>query len=159
METSHLKAFHGDAGRRHLVKALQSQPLVRDEDLALEIVKHVKLEEVPSGATLIREGAFDADLFLILAGEFSIVANGRVVARKNAGEQVGEMVVVDPGARRSASAIAAADSVVARISESEFTALADKFPRLWRRIAMELASRLRTESETLPPAHKSGTAA
>jgi len=68
------------------------------------------------------------------------------------------MAVVDPNARRSASAIAAMDSVVARISEAEFSALADRFPRLWRRIAMELASRLRDQGEA-PPAHKNGRAA
>jgi CRP/FNR family transcriptional regulator, cyclic AMP receptor protein len=158
METSHLKTFHGDAGRRRLVKALQSQPLVRDEDLAVEMAKRVKLEEVPSGTTLIREGASDSDLFLILAGKFSVVANRRVVARRNAGELVGEMAVVDPSACRSASAIADSDSVVAKISESEFTALADKFPRLWRRIAMELASRLRNKDET-PTVHTNGQAA
>jgi CRP/FNR family transcriptional regulator, cyclic AMP receptor protein len=159
METSYLKMLQGDSGRRRLVQALQSQPLVHDEDVALEIAKHVKLEEVRSGVALIREGASDTDLFLILAGEFSIVVNQRVVARKRAGEHVGEMALLDPDARRSASAIAVSDSVVARISESEFTALADKFPRLWRRIAMELASRLRNESETPAPAHKNGRSA
>ncbi len=158
MQISHLTAFKGEEGVRRLVKALQLQPLVRDEELAVELAKRVKLEDVPAGATLITEGATDTDLFLILAGEFSIVANRRVVARKIAGEQVGEMAVVDPDARRSASAIAAADSVVARISEAEFSALADRFPRLWRRIAMALASRLRYESEP-QPVHRNGRAA
>jgi CRP-like cAMP-binding protein len=62
---------------------------------------------------------------------------------------VGEMAVVDPDARRSASVSAVADSVVARITELEFSALADRFPRLWRRIALELASRLRAGGEML----------
>ena len=159
MEVLHLKAFKGEGGHRRLVNTLQSQPLIRDEDLAREIAKHVRLEEVPSGATLIIEGAADTDLFLILSGEFSIVANRQVIARKNAGELVGEMSVVDPSARRSASAIAASDSVVARISESEFSELADKYPRLWRRIAMELASRLRSEGEAPPPVSTHGRAA
>ena len=159
MEVLHLKAFKGEGGRRRLVDTLQSQPLIRDEDLAREVAKHVRLEEVPSGATLISEGAADTDLFLILSGEFSIVANRQVIARKNAGEQVGEMAVVDPSARRSASAIAASDSVVARISESEFSELADKYPRLWRRIAMELASRLRSEGEAPHPVSTHGRAA
>ena len=92
---------------------------------------------------MISQGATEADLFFILNGEFSIVRNGRVIAKKNAGEQVGEMAVVDPIRCRFASVIAASDSVVARISEFDFSALADRFPRIWRRIAMELANRLR----------------
>jgi CRP-like cAMP-binding protein len=159
MEVPQLKAFEGVNGRCRLVNALLSQPLVHDEDLAREIAKHVRLEAISSGATLINQGASDTDLFFILSGEFSIVASGQIIARKDAGEQVGEMAVVDPTARRSASAIAACDSVVARISESEFTALAEKFPRLWRRIALELATRLRSEGEALPPVRSHGRAA
>ena len=37
----------------------------------------------------------------------------------------------------------ALDSVVARIAEPDFSAIADRYPRVWRRIALELASRLR----------------
>ena len=145
MDDLHLKVFQGGYGRGRLIDALQTQALVRDEDLAIEIAKRVKVEEVPTGATLISQGASDTDLFFILNGEFSIVRNGRVIAQKNAGEQVGEMALVDPIRCRFASVVAASDSVVARISEFDFSALADRFPRLWRRIAMELANRLRNE--------------
>jgi CRP-like cAMP-binding protein len=84
---------------------------------------------------------------LILSGMFSVTVMGRTVASRTAGEHVGEMAVVDPEARRSASVAAVTDSVVARITEPEFSALADRFPRLWRRIALELASRLRDRSD------------
>ena len=143
MDDLHLKVFHGGYGRGRLIDALQTQALIRDEDMAIEIAKRVKVQEVPAGATLISQGATDTDLIFILNGEFSIVRNGRVIAQKNAGEQVGEMAVVDPIRCRFASVIAASDSVVARISEFDFSAIADRFPRLWRRIAMELANRLR----------------
>ena len=159
MRNLHLNAFQGGDGRRRVVEALRSQALIRDEDLAQEIAIRVKVEEVPSGWTLISEGASDSDLFFILSGEFSIVIDGRVVAQKSAGEQVGEMVVVDPIRSRCASVIAASESVVARISESDFSALADKFPRLWRRIAMELANRLRVEDGASHDPAKAGRAA
>ena len=159
MRNVHLNAFQGGDGRRRVVEALVSQALIRDEDLAEEIAMRVKVEEVASGATLISEGASDSDLFFILSGEFSIVINGRVVARKSAGEEVGEMVVVDPIRRRFASVIAATDSIVARISESDFSALADRFPRLWRRIALELANRLRVEDAESHESAKAGRAA
>ena len=80
---------------------------------------------------------------LFRSGTFSVAIDGRVVACKKAGEHVGEMAVVDPFRPRSASVTATSDSVVARITEPDFSALADRYPRLWRRIALELANRLR----------------
>ena len=108
----------------------------------LEFARHVSLEAGPSGRTLIRQGASESDLSLILSGEFSVLINGELIGRRMAGEHLGEMALVDPQASRSASVIAVCDSVVARITEPEFTKLADRFPRLWRRIASGLAAHL-----------------
>ena len=146
MRESLLKSFQGSEGRPRLISALTSQPLIGDKDLATVVEPYLKLEEIFAGTNLIKQGASDTDLFLILSGEFSVAINGRVVARKKAGEHVGEMAVVDPLTPRSASVTATSDSVVARIAEPDFTALADRYPRLWRRIALELASRLRDEN-------------
>jgi CRP/FNR family transcriptional regulator, cyclic AMP receptor protein len=149
METLLLDRFQGPDGKLRLVEALRTQTLVRDEDLAVELARRVTLKAIPAGTVLIAQNAADRDLFLILSGKLSVTINGRVVASRSAGEHVGEMAVVDPDARRSASVSAVADSVVARITELEFSALADRFPRLWRRIALELASRLRAGGEML----------
>lgn len=159
MGKSLLKQFQGLDGRRHLIDALIAQPLVRDKDLAALVARRLKLEEVPAGTNLIRQGASDTDLFLILDGAFSVAIDGRIAARKKAGEHVGEMSVVDPGKHRSASVIATSDSIVARIAEPDFSALADRYPRLWRRIALELASRLRNECTAEHPREKAGRAA
>jgi CRP-like cAMP-binding protein len=159
MGKSLLKSFEGSEGRPHLIDALISQPLVRDRDLAAVLARHLRLEEIPAGTNLIEQGAFDADLFLILTGGVSILIDGRIVARRSAGEHVGEMAVVDPRTPRSASVIATVDSVVGRIAEAEFSALADRYPRLWRRIALELASRLRIEDATHYEGQKAGRAA
>jgi CRP/FNR family cyclic AMP-dependent transcriptional regulator len=148
MSESLLKSFHGSEGRRQLFDALIAQPLIRDEDLAAAVEPYLKLEEVPAGMSLIKQGASDTDLFLILSGAFTVAIDGRVVARKKAGEHVGEMAVVDPLTPRSASVTAACDSVVARIAELDFSALADRYPRLWRRIALELATLLRSSNGT-----------
>jgi CRP/FNR family cyclic AMP-dependent transcriptional regulator len=143
MRESLLKSFQGSEGRRRLTDALISQPLIRDKDLAAAVEPYLKLEAIFAGTNLIKQGTSDTDLFLILSGTFSVAINGRVVAQKKAGQHVGEMAVVDPLTPRSASVTATSDSVVARIAESDFSALADRYPRLWRRIALELASRLR----------------
>ena len=128
---------------RWLIEALMAQSLIRERELAAIFARHVVVEEIPVGAPIIAQNRSDTDLFLILSGEFSLVIDGRVVARNVAGEHVGEMAVVDPHAPRTASVIATSNSTIARISEPEFSALADRFPRLWRRIAAGLASRLR----------------
>jgi CRP/FNR family cyclic AMP-dependent transcriptional regulator len=159
VEKSLLKSFQGSKGRPQLIDALLSQPLVRDEDLAAVVARRLKLEEIPAGKSLIEQGASDTDLFLILRGEFSVAIDGRVVARKKAGEHVGEMAMVDPHTPRSASVTATDNSVVARIAEPEFSALADRYPRLWRRIALELASRLRNGKSRHHDSEKSGRAA
>jgi CRP/FNR family transcriptional regulator, cyclic AMP receptor protein len=151
--------YLGYAGRRRLIDALVGQPLVRDQDLAAAVALYMKLEEVPAGATLIWQGASDTDLFLILDGALSVSIDGRIAARKEAGEHVGEMAVIDPGTPRSASVIATCDSIVGRIAESDFSALADRYPRLWRRIALELASRLRNSNTAVGSREKTGHAA
>jgi CRP/FNR family cyclic AMP-dependent transcriptional regulator len=159
MEKSLPKSYRGSDGRRNLINALISQPLVRDKDLAMVVARRAKVEEVPAGRNLIKQGATDTDLFLILKGGVAVAIDGRVVARRKAGQHVGEMAVVDPRRRRSASVTATTDSVVARIAEPDFSKLADRYPRLWRRIALELASRLRKVSIPDVPRVKAGRAA
>jgi CRP/FNR family transcriptional regulator, cyclic AMP receptor protein len=143
VKTLLLDRFQGADGKLRLLEALCAQTIVRDEDLAVELARRVTLKAIPAGTVLITQEAADRELFLILSGTFSVIVNGRIVASRSAGEHVGEMAVVDPEARRSACVAAVTDSVVAGITEAEFSALADRFPRLWRRIALDLASRLR----------------
>jgi CRP-like cAMP-binding protein len=159
MRESLLKSFQSSEGRRRLIDALISQPLIRDKDLAAVVEPYLKLEETFAGTDLIKQGASDTDLFLIFSGAFSIAIDGRIVAQKKAGELVGEMAVVDPSAPRSASVIAISDSVVARIAEPDFSALADRYPRLWRRLALELASQLRKCNAADHDREKAGHAA
>lgn len=159
MEESLLKQFERSDGRRRLIKALTSQPLIRDQNLAVAVARRVNLEAVLAGTRLIQQGTSGSDLFLILDGAFSIVISGRIVAHLKAGEHVGEMSVVDPEMTRSASVTAISDSVVARITEPDFSALAERFPQLWRRIALQLAGRLRQGNAVDRGREKAGRAA
>jgi CRP/FNR family cyclic AMP-dependent transcriptional regulator len=148
VKNTSLMSFQGAEGKQLLIVALRAQALIRDEQVAIEVAKIVKLEMVPRGTTLIRQAESDTDLYLILKGEFSVEVDGHVMAVRTGGDHLGEMTVVNPGARRSATVVAVSDSVVARISEPEFSALADSFPHIWRRIASELANRLRARDAT-----------
>ena len=103
-----------------------------------------------SGATIIEESSPYNDIYFILAGVVSVRVGGREIAIRTAGQHIGEMAVVDPGQPRSASVVAEDEVVVARVSASTFTDLAEANPRLWRNIARGLASRLRQRNRFVP---------
>lgn len=153
-----IERFKGAAGERRLVAALSSQDLVRgDEAVAEELAKVVTLHKINAGKKLISQHGKDNDLYFILCGTAAVFVHGRVVATRTDRCHVGEMALIDPTAPRSATVKATTTMVVAKISEPEFTLIADKFPNLWRRIAVELAKRLREREKfhSLPNAKPS----
>ena len=139
-----INRFRGTEGRDRLISALRKQTILHDnETLSNELSDHGELLQFESGEKLIIQGEADNDIYFILAGRLSIVVNGREVAIRKSGEHIGEMVLIDPSARRSASVIAIEQTVVAKISEASFRPLANKHPRVWQLTAVELAERLR----------------
>lgn len=79
---------------------------------------------------------------LILSGHVSIVAINKEVAQRVAGQYFGEMALIDT-TPRSASVVAFDDTILANISEPDFTELADSHPQLWRYLAHELSDVIR----------------
>jgi predicted nucleotide-binding protein len=145
-----LRRFQGDSGRRVLLEALRTQRIIEgNQSLAAELANVVDLRQFADGEQLITQQATDTDLFFILAGRVAIIANGREVARRDAGTHVGEMALIDPSARRSASVVAVGEVVVARVGEPEFAHIADRYPRVWRLLAVEMAQRLRQRNVLL----------
>lgn len=154
-----ISRFLGEEGRPRLISALQAQQSVHNnEDLAKELADFVELVQIESGkpeSTFIKQGDSDNDIFLILAGKVSVVVNGREKAHRTTGQHVGEMAAIDPSARRSADVVAIEQTVLAKISEPAFSKLASKYPDLWRRLALEIAERLRQRGlEVQPPNEK-----
>lgn len=138
-----LARFTGDDGRRNLLYALSAQKLVLgNKALAEALASSVTLLEVQAGAAVIHQGGIDNDVYLIVTGAFDVFVNGKRVARRDAGEHVGEMAAVQPTQIRSATVVAAEPSVVARISAGRLDDLAQQFPEIHRHVAMELARRL-----------------
>jgi CRP/FNR family cyclic AMP-dependent transcriptional regulator len=136
------------AGRPRLVRALEDQMLLRgDAALAEEVADLVTVITLGDGEQLFLEGAEDDDMAFILTGAVEVVVRGRAIAVRRAGQHVGEMALLDPGAVRSASVVASGKSIVARISEPDMSALAARHPRLWRHLACELAARLRQRND------------
>jgi len=100
-----------------LLEAVRAQRLVQgDEALAKRLITGMELLTVDTGSAVITQGAADDDVFLILAGRFDIIVNGRVIAQRGPGEQVGEMTATVSSLRRSATVQARESSVVGRIS-------------------------------------------
>jgi predicted nucleotide-binding protein len=140
--------FKGDEGKRRLIDALLSQKAVhRTPEMADDLAGVVALEEYKNGDVIIRQDGEDTDMFFLLTGKVDIIVNERPIAEREAGEHVGEMAMIDPQARRSASVVARDTTVVARITEPQFTGIAAKHPTLWRYLALVLGSRLRERNQ------------
>lgn len=144
----------GPAGRRRLVNALQEQATVaHDLTIAARMADVVQLQHFASGTNLVHQDGTDTDILLILAGSVAIKVNGDEVAVRHAGQHVGEMAMIDPAQRRSATILARGETVVARVTEDDFVRVAEDFPILWRRLAVELGARLRERGRLVRPRH------
>lgn len=150
-----LRRFAGDEGRRRLEEALREQSVVaHDAQIAREVADAVSLKTYGQGDAVITQGNTDTDLGLILAGTVAVEINGREVARRSAGQHVGEMGLIDPSARRSATNRAIEETVVAWITEPAFSPIADRNPTMWRRLAVDLGKRLRERGLLVRPSNE-----
>jgi predicted nucleotide-binding protein len=132
------------AATNSLIDGLLAQRIVQgQQDLAEALARVARIEQFPAETQIIKQDHADNDLFLILMGEVSIVINGNEIARRHAGFHVGEMALIDPSAKRSATVIARTITVMARVSQSAFIEIANRHPSVWRQIASELGDRLR----------------
>jgi CRP/FNR family transcriptional regulator, cyclic AMP receptor protein len=139
-----LDRFRGGEGERLLKDALGRQTALQGLDAAINGLSSVAtLAHYEAGDEVIKQDSADNDISFILSGSVSIVINQRVINSRRAGQHVGEMALIDSSARRSASVIALEATVLARVGEPHFVAIADKNPQLWRRLAIELGDRLR----------------
>jgi predicted nucleotide-binding protein len=147
-----LRRFQEEEGRRRLEEALCEQSVVaHDARIARKVADVVTLKKYEPGELLITQGDTDTDLGLILAGVGAVEINGREVARRRAGQHVGEMGMIDPSAKRSATIRAVEETVVAWIAEPAFVVIADRHPWMWRRLSVDLSKRLRERGELVRP--------
>jgi len=138
-----LNRFAGPENRTTLLETLAEQRLIAgDANLAQLVADMGELLEVEPETLIINQGGEEQDVFLILAGVFDIIINGRVLTRRSAGNHVGEMTAIQPTQRRSATVRAVEKSVVLRLTGQQFNELLESHPRITRAIAKELARRL-----------------
>jgi predicted nucleotide-binding protein len=147
-----IERYEGENGRRLLIEALRAQPFVEgNSEIATLLADACILEEVVAGQRLMEQGGSDNSIVLVVSGTAAIYVNGRVVARRRTGQHVGEMALIDVSAKRSATVIAEETTVVARVLEHRFASVADRFPRVWRLLAVEISKRLRERGDHIKP--------
>ena len=138
-----IKRFEGDAGKGTLIQTLREQKIVAGNTaLATQIADMAALLGVAPGTAIIEQGSDDNDVYLIVAGAFDIIVNGRKQARRFPNDHVGEMAAIQPTQRRSASVVATEESVVCKLSAAHLIELAQEHTEIWRFLAKELARRL-----------------
>ena len=139
-------------GKRCLIDALVGHTLVAgDLAIAEALADVIELEQHPAEVELIRQGAADRHMLLVIVGSVQVRVNSRSHSLRQAGQHVGEMALIDVSAKRTASIVTHEPCVVGRVSEPSFTRLAERFPVLWRRLAIELADRVRQWTDRVPP--------
>lgn len=147
-----IRRFQGSENRDKLVTALRSQKILRFcHDAAELFADGGELMQFAPGEVLIHDNADDTHLYLIICGTVDIVINGHHYLSRFPGEHVGEMALIDPTQRRSAQVRAKDTTVVHRMTEAAFTALARQYPDMWRQLALELADRLRQRNKLIRP--------
>lgn len=120
-------------------------------DRALAGLAQVVTEvEFAAGATVMREGAVEDWLYVVVDGELEVLREDRR-AIIGAGEVVGELAVLDP-MPRSATVRALTDSLLFRLDKAAFDEAVDERPEIARGIIRDLVRRLRE------PRAPSGTA-
>jgi CRP/FNR family cyclic AMP-dependent transcriptional regulator len=139
--------FQGEAGSRNLLAAMMEQRVVEHHGAVAEaLIIKGELVEFAEAETFIEQGGSDTVAYFILAGEARVYINHREVACRGQRELVGEMVILEPAAPRSATLRASAGMVALRINGHDLENVADEYPLLWRAIGRIVSERLRARA-------------
>ncbi len=135
--------FCGDENKGRLLEAVCTQDLVaNDAELAAKIVAAGELQELAAGDVIIRQGDWDDDLFLILAGQMQIIINGRPQAVREAGTHVGELTGTSPARPRTATVSAIGEALLLRIKRAKMDEVAENNASFLKRMLNVVAERL-----------------
>jgi CRP-like cAMP-binding protein len=106
--------------------------------------------EVPEGKVLMTQGDRAHECFVILAGKAKVSIRGKRSTTLGAGDCVGELALLDPGARRSATVTAQTDLDLLVLGAREFSSFLDEVPRVGRQVLSAAAERLRAAEGPRP---------
>jgi CRP-like cAMP-binding protein len=134
------------------VAALNRAPLfanVHDHALA-EIAQILRETVVEAGEAIIREGAEEAWMFILVEGHARVDVGGVEVARIGPGAAVGELAVIDP-APRSATVTALETALLFRIDRAPFREVMEEQPEVVDALLTMLTQRLRSAGQPKAP--------
>jgi CRP-like cAMP-binding protein len=97
---------------------------------------------VPQGRVLTQQGEGGREAFVIVEGSARVEIDGQLVATLEAGQQFGELSLLD-GGPRTATVTADTEMTVLVISRPAFASLLDEVPGLARRIMASMAATIR----------------
>jgi CRP-like cAMP-binding protein len=114
-----------------------------------ELFRHeTDLLALKAGQTLFNEGESGDQMYVVMSGTVMIVIHNKVVETAEAGAIVGEMAIVDDGAR-SATVIAKTDSALMPIDRKRFNFLVQQTPNFALHVMRVIADRLRRTDAAL----------
>ncbi len=140
--------YFSETDSKNTVSVLERCQLFVGAHDAINDIAGVGIHEAhETGRAFIEQNDRTKDVYFLLEGEVDVLINGRGIATRCAPTHVGELAVVDPTAKRSATVIPLEDCILLRVQEQDFINIANKFPRIWQNIAAEIAERLRQRGE------------
>lgn len=143
--------FEGRNGQAVVIENLRRQPLIGARSgIAESFYEKGTLKHYKSGETITEQGDQDNTIYFLLCGSVQILVNGYEVAKRYQGTHVGEMAVIDPTARRSASIVCLEAVTVLFIDHLEFNRLAKAKASVWPAMSSDLANRLRERTASIP---------
>lgn len=114
-----------------------------------ELFRHeTDLLALTAGQTLFNEGEQGEEMYVVMSGTVMIVIHGKVVEMAEAGAIVGEMAMIDDGAR-SATVVAKTSSTLLSINRKRFNFLVQQTPNFAQHVMRVIADRLRRTDAAL----------
>lgn len=144
MPSRHLD-FHSEADRITLLRNVDLFGQSLGEDELAQLASAMRKRSYPSGQALMRQGDTDHSMFILAEGlvEVMVAMDGRPeirVARLNPGECFGEMALLT-GEPRSATILAATDTVAFEVTKAHVTALLQARPEIAGTVSALMAER------------------
>jgi CRP/FNR family transcriptional regulator, cyclic AMP receptor protein len=141
MASKRRRRWSRDAKVKHLAEvplfeACSKADLVRVAALADEL-------DVPEGRVLMRQGEYGHECFVILEGKARVSFRGRRGTTIGPGECFGEMALLQPRGKRSATVTAESDMDLLVLGSREFSSMIEKVPSVGRKVMAAVADRVR----------------
>jgi len=114
-----------------------------------ELFQHeTGLQDLPSCGTLFKEGDPGDQMYVLMSGSADIIVHNQVVETVGPGAIVGEMAMIDEGAR-SATIVAKSDCKLLPIDRKRFNFLIQQTPNFAVHVMRVIATRLRRTDSLL----------